>query len=139
MNQPVRPLAQLVDVAQARAMMERVAESLQTVIVGKPQQPQQAVTCLVAGGHLLLEDIPGVGKTTLAEAVARSCGLSFARIQFTADLMPTDILGAQIFRAQTGTFDFKKGPLFHQLVLADELNRAPPRTQSALLEGMAQG
>src|SRR3954464_732371 len=95
-NQPVRPLTQLTDTADARAAMERVAESLQKVILGKPQQTAQAVTCIVARGHLLLEDVPGVGKTTLAEAVARSFALSFARIQFTADLMPTDILGTQI-------------------------------------------
>jgi len=109
------------------------------VIVGKPRQTEQAVTCLIARGHLLLEDVPGVGKTTLAEAVARSFALSFARIQFTADLMPTDILGTQIFQQSTGAFQFRPGPIFHQLVLADELNRAPPRTQSALLEAMAQG
>jgi len=139
MNQPVRPLTPLIDVAQARATMERVAENLQQVILGKPQQTQQAVTCIVARGHLLLEDVPGVGKTTLAEAVARSFALSFARIQFTADLMPTDILGTQVFQQSTGTFQFRPGPIFHQLVLADELNRAPPRTQSALLEAMAQG
>src|SRR5438874_5486413 len=136
MNQPVRTLAPLVDVAQARAAMEKVAQNLQKVILGKPQQTAQAVTCIVARGHLLLEDVPGVGKTTLAEAVARSFALSFARIQFTADLMPTDILGTQIFQQSTGTFQFRPGPIFHQLVLADELNRAPPRTQSALLEAM---
>lgn len=96
------------------------------------------MTCLVARGHLLLEDVPGVGKTTLAEGLARSFSLSFARVQFTADLLPSDILGAQIFKQATGTFDFRKGPIFHQVVLADELNRAPPRTQSALLEAMAQ-
>src|SRR4051812_18215344 len=139
MNQPVRPIAQLMDIADARTAMERVAESLQKVILGKPQQTIQAVTCIVARGHLLLEDVPGVGKTTLAEAVARSFALSFARIQFTADLMPTDILGTQVFQQSTGTFQFRPGPIFHQLVLADELNRAPPRTQSALLEAMAQG
>jgi len=139
MNQPVRPLAQLIDVAEARSAMERVAQNLQRVILGKPLQTVQAVTCVVARGHLLLEDVPGVGKTTLAEAVARSFALSFARIQFTADLMPTDILGTQVFQQSTSTFQFRPGPIFHQLVLADELNRAPPRTQSALLEAMAQG
>src|SRR3954468_1896032 len=139
MNQPVRPLTQLMDIAEARTAMERVAGNLQKVILGKPQQTAQAVTCIVARGHLLLEDVPGVGKTTLAEAVARSFALSFARIQFTADLMPTDILGVQVFQQSTGAFQFRPGPIFHQLVLADELNRAPPRTQSALLEAMAQG
>jgi MoxR-like ATPase len=119
--------------------MERIAANLSRAVQGKEAQARLAVTCLVAGGHLLLEDVPGVGKTTLAEALARSCRLSFSRIQFTADLMPADILGAQIFHAQTATFSFRPGPIFRQLVLADELNRAPPRTQSALLEGMAQG
>lgn len=119
--------------------MERISVQLGRAVQGKQSEVQQVVTCLVAGGHLLLEDVPGVGKTTLAEALARACALSFARIQFTADLMPADILGAQVFHAQTATFTFRPGPLFRQLVLADELNRAPPRTQSALLEGMAQG
>ncbi len=119
--------------------MERIATNLSLAVQGKEPQARLAVTCLVAGGHLLLEDVPGVGKTTLAEALARSCRLSFSRIQFTADLMPADILGAQIFHAQSATFSFRQGPIFRQLVLADELNRAPPRTQSALLEGMAQG
>ncbi|NTX55896.1 AAA family ATPase [Myxococcus sp. CA039A] len=119
--------------------MERIAAELGRAVQGKEAQARLVATCLVSGGHLLLEDVPGVGKTTLAEALARACGLSFARVQFTADLMPADILGAQIFHAQTATFQFRPGPLFRQLVLADELNRAPPRTQSALLEAMAQG
>lgn len=119
--------------------MERIADNLSRAVQGKSPQARLAVSCLVAGGHLLLEDVPGVGKTTLAEALARSCALSFARIQFTSDLMPTDILGVQVFHQASGTFHFRPGPLFHQLVLADELNRAPPRTQSALLEAMAQG
>jgi MoxR-like ATPase len=119
--------------------MSRVAANLGRAVMGKQAEMELAVTCLIAGGHLLVEDVPGVGKTTLAEAMARSCALSFSRIQFTADLLPTDILGVQIFKAQTATFDFRPGPLFQQLVLADELNRAPPRTQSALLEAMAQG
>src|SRR5512132_3707454 len=139
MNQPARPLLPVVDPAAASQAMSRIASNLVKVVQGKRPQAQAAVSCLVARGHLLLEDVPGVGKTTLAEAIARSFALSFSRIQFTADLMPTDILGAQIFQAQTGTFHFRPGPLFHQLVLADELNRAPPRTQSALLEAMAQG
>ena len=119
--------------------MERIAANLSLAVQGKEPQARLAVTCMVAGGHLLLEDVPGVGKTTLAEALARSCRLSYSRIQFTADLMPADILGAQIFHAQSASFSFRQGPIFRQLVLADELNRAPPRTQSALLEGMAQG
>ncbi|HLL81506.1 MAG TPA: AAA family ATPase [Longimicrobium sp.] len=129
----------LLDPPSARKAMERIAQNLAQAVQGKQAQVDLVVTCLVARGHLLLEDVPGVGKTTLAEAVARSCALSFSRVQFTADLMPTDILGAQVFHAQRGTFEFRPGPLFQQLVLADELNRAPPRTQSALLEAMAQG
>jgi MoxR-like ATPase len=121
-----------------RELLERVAAQLSSVVLGKPQQIRLAVTSLAARGHLLLEDVPGVGKTTLAEGLARAFTLSYARIQFTADLLPSDILGAQIFHAQQGRFEFRPGPLFHQLVLADELNRAPPRTQSALLEAMGQ-
>ncbi|WP_338865942.1 AAA family ATPase [Myxococcus stipitatus] len=140
MNQPARVLAAAApSPATAHTTMERIAAELGRAVQGKEAQARLVTTCLVSGGHLLLEDVPGVGKTTLAEALARSCGLTFARIQFTADLMPADILGAQIFQAQTATFQFRPGPLFRQLVLADELNRAPPRTQSALLEAMAQG
>ncbi|NVJ24595.1 MULTISPECIES: AAA family ATPase [Myxococcus] len=140
MNQPARVLSTAApSPATARTAMERIAAELGRAVQGKEAQARLVATCLVAGGHLLLEDVPGVGKTTLAEALARACGLSFARVQFTADLMPADILGAQIFHAQTATFQFRPGPLFRQLVLADELNRAPPRTQSALLEAMAQG
>ncbi|NOJ83225.1 AAA family ATPase [Myxococcus xanthus] len=139
MNQPARALSPVPSPANARTAMERIATQLDRAVQGKPSQLQLVVTSLVAGGHVLLEDVPGVGKTTLAEALAKACGLSFARVQFTADLMPADVLGAQVFHAQTATFQFRPGPLFRQLVLADELNRAPPRTQSALLEAMAQG
>jgi MoxR-like ATPase len=119
-------------------LLQRLATHLGELVLGKPDQVRLALTCLVARGHLLIEDVPGVGKTTLAEGLARSFSLSFARVQFTADLLPSDILGAQVFKQSTGTFDFRKGPIFHQVVLADELNRAPPRTQSALLEAMGQ-
>jgi MoxR-like ATPase len=119
-----------------RGLLDRIANNIGKVVLGKPQQVRLALTCLAARGHLLLEDVPGVGKTTLAEGVARSFALSFARIQFTADLLPSDILGAQIFHTAEAKFEFRPGPLFHHLVLADELNRAPPRTQSALLEAM---
>ena len=139
MTAPARALGPLPSPAVARALLERLAANLSLAVQGKPLQVRMAVTCLAAGGHLLLEDVPGVGKTTLVEALARSLSLSFSRVQFTADLMPTDILGAQVFHAATATFTFRPGPLFRQLVLADELNRAPPRTQSALLEAMAQG
>jgi MoxR-like ATPase len=138
-NQPARTLAPLPSPSQAREVVARVCAQVARVVVGKPSQVQAAVVCLVARGHLLLEDVPGVGKTTLAEALARAFGLSFARVQFTSDLLPADILGGSVFRPQTQTFELRRGPLFHQMVLADELNRAPPRTQSALLEAMAQG
>ncbi len=120
-------------------LLQRLAAHLGEVVKGKPEQIRLALTCLVARGHLLLEDVPGVGKTTLAEGLARCFSLSFARVQFTADLLPSDILGAQVFRPATGSFEFRPGPIFHHVVLADELNRAPPRTQSALLEAMGQG
>ena len=125
--------------APPRVLLERLAANVATVVLGKPAQTKLSITALAARGHLLLEDVPGVGKTTLAEGLARSLALSFARIQFTADLLPSDILGVQIFHAADGRFEFRPGPLFHHLVLADELNRAPPRTQSALLEAMGQG
>jgi MoxR-like ATPase len=139
MTHPARALVPRVDLNFARDTMARLAANLALAVMGKKAQTELAVTCLIARGHLLVEDIPGVGKTTLAEAIARSCEMSFARIQFTADLLPSDVLGTQIFRAQTGEFEFRAGPIFHQLVLADELNRAPPKTQSALLEAMAHG
>jgi MoxR-like ATPase len=123
----------------APELLKRLQTHLGALVLGKPHVTQLALTCLVARGHLLLEDVPGVGKTTLAEGLARAFGLSFARVQFTADLLPSDIVGAQIFVPQRGVFELKKGPVFHQLLLADELNRAPPRTQSALLEAMGQG
>jgi MoxR-like ATPase len=125
--------------APPQELLHKLTTHLGEVVQGKAEQIRLALTCLVGRGHLLLEDIPGVGKTTLAEGLARSFSLSFARVQFTADLLPSDILGTQIYRPGPGTFEFRPGPLFHQVVLADELNRAPPRTQSALLEAMAQG
>ncbi|QRN93263.1 MoxR family ATPase [Archangium violaceum] len=139
MNSPARAVSPLPSPTTARATLERVAANLSLAVQGKEKEVRLAVTCVAAGGHLLLEDVPGVGKTTLVEAIARSFALSFSRVQFTADLMPADILGAQVFHAQSATFNFRPGPIFRQLVLADELNRAPPRTQSALLEAMAQG
>ena len=123
---------------QARVLTEQIAVSMGSVIRGKTPQIKMAINCLVSRGHLLLEDVPGVGKTTFAEAMAQSCGLSFSRVQFTSDVMPSDIVGAQIFNQQTSLFSFRQGPIFRQMVLADELNRAPAKTQSALLEAMAQ-
>jgi MoxR-like ATPase len=139
MSQPARAVSHHLDATAAQERLSRIAAHLGRALAGKEKQIQLALISAIAGGHLLLEDVPGVGKTTLAEALAKTFALSFARIQFTADLMPADIVGAQVFRPQSGAFEFRPGPIFHQLVLADELNRAPPRTQSALLEAMAQG
>jgi len=129
----------------AAPQFARALSQLDGVILGKPREIRLALTCLLAGGHLLIEDVPGVGKTTLAYALAKTLGLDFARVQFTSDLLPADLLGVSIFeRAEggstpsTGTFRFHPGPVFTQLLLADELNRATPRTQSALLEAMEE-
>ncbi len=111
---------------------------LNTVIVGKAAQVQDCVACLLAGGHLLIEDVPGVGKTTLAHALARTFGLQFSRVQFTADLMPSDLSGVSIYERGKEAFVFHPGPLFAQILLADEINRASPKTQSALLEAMEE-
>ena len=108
------------------------------VIVGKPEAVRLAVACLLARGHLLIEDIPGVGKTTLSHTLARSLGLGFKRIQFTSDLLPADIIGNSIFDREQQRFVFHHGPLFSQMVLIDEINRATPKTQSALLEAMEE-
>lgn len=107
-------------------------------ILGKPQQIKLALTCMLAQGHLLIEDLPGMGKTTLSHALARLFNLDYSRIQFTSDLLPSDMLGATIFNAQTQDFVFRPGPVFNQLILADEINRASPKTQSALLESMEE-
>ncbi len=115
----------------------KLAGRLQRVILGKQSQIEKTLVCLLADGHLLLEDMPGVGKTTLASALAVSIGGLFSRIQFTADLLPSDILGSRIYRRQIEQFEFVKGPIFANVVLADELNRAPPKTQSALLQAMS--
>ena len=113
--------------------------ALNGVLLGKERQVQLAVTALLAGGHLLIEDLPGTGKTTLAEALARVFGLAFKRVSFTSDLLPADLTGIAVFDQATGQFRFQAGPLFTQVLLADEINRASPRTQSALLEAMAAG
>ena len=111
---------------------------LNDIILGKERQIRLCVACLLARGHLLIEDIPGVGKTTLAHALAASLGLSYQRIQFTSDLLPADIIGVSVFDAETGQFRFHRGPVFSQVVLADEVNRATPKAQSALLEAMEE-
>ena len=113
-------------------------KQLTTVIVGKDEAIRDSVICLLAGGHLLIEDMPGVGKTTLAQALARSFGLAFNRVQFTPDLMPSDLMGVSVYERQQQAFVFHPGPLFTQVLLADEINRASPRTQSALLEAMEE-
>lgn len=121
-----------------QASIHALLDQLNTVVVGKPQQVRDCVACLLSGGHLLIEDLPGVGKTTLAHALARSLGLEFARVQFTSDLMPSDLLGVSIYERQQGSFLFQPGPIFTQVLLADEINRASPKTQSALLEAMEE-
>jgi MoxR-like ATPase len=112
--------------------------ALETVILGKPQQIRLCLACLLARGHLLIEDVPGVGKTTLAHALAHVLGLAWQRVQFTSDLLPADIIGVSVFDRTSQQFHFRRGPVFTQLLLADEVNRASPRTQSALLEAMEE-
>src|ERR1700676_5252256 len=115
-----------------------VLPQINRVTLGKDAQIRLCLACLLARGHLLIEDIPGVGKTTLAHAIAKTLGLSFQRVQFTSDLLPADVLGVSIFDRETGKFRFQRGPIFAQLVLADEINRASPKAQSALLEAMEE-
>jgi MoxR-like ATPase len=121
-----------------QSQIEAVLAQLNRVILGKDAQIRLCLACLLARGHLLIEDIPGVGKTTLAHGIAQTLGLSFQRIQFTSDLLPADVLGVSIFDRETGKFRFQRGPIFAQLVLADEINRASPKAQSALLEAMEE-
>lgn len=118
--------------------LNRLFESANQVILGKDHQIKLAVCCLLARGHLLIEDIPGVGKTTLAHTLATLLGMNYQRIQFTSDMMPADIIGSSIFNANTSEFTFHPGPVFNQMVLADEINRATPKAQSALLEAMEE-
>ena len=118
--------------------LARALAALERIILGKPAQVRLCVACLLARGHLLIEDVPGVGKTTLAHALAHILGLAWQRVQFTSDLLPADIIGVSVFDRSTQQFHFRQGPLFTQLLLADEVNRASPRTQSALLEAMEE-
>lgn len=118
--------------------LKSLIDQLNTVIVGKAAQTQDCVVCLLAGGHLLIEDVPGVGKTTLAHALARTFGLQFSRVQFTSDLMPSDLSGVSVYERAKEAFVFLPGPMFAQVLLADEINRASPKTQSALLEAMEE-
>ncbi|WP_348752981.1 AAA family ATPase [uncultured Aquincola sp.] len=119
-------------------LLSRLTDQISTIIVGKRPQIEDCVACLLAGGHLLIEDVPGVGKTTLAHTLAVSLGLHFSRVQFTADLMPSDLVGVSVFERSTESFVFHPGPVFAQVLLADEINRAGPKTQSALLEAMEE-
>lgn len=126
-------------VAERHARLLSAQEVVNNILLGKDHQVRLAFCCLLARGHLLIEDVPGVGKTTLAHAVARVIGSDHQRIQFTSDLLPADILGVSIYKREKDAFEFHPGPIFSQVILADEINRATPKTQSALLEGMAEG
>ncbi|CTP88487.1 AAA family ATPase [Xanthomonas graminis] len=121
-----------------REALVQAQQQVNALVLGKPQQVRMAFVALLSGGHLLIEDLPGLGKTTLAHALAASLGLSFQRVQFTSDLLPADVLGVSVYDAQSRQFQFHPGPVFAHVLLADEINRAPPRTQSALLEAMAE-
>ncbi len=129
--------AEILPVSASQDIAGAIA-SIESIILGKSQQVKLAVCCLLANGHCLVEDLPGVGKTTLSQAIARSFGLGFNRIQFTSDLLPADILGVSIFDTDKRQFEFHPGPIFANFILADEINRATPKTQSALLEAMEE-
>lgn len=124
---------------QVSEWIQSLIKNIESVFLGKSQVLHLVITALVARGHILLEDVPGVGKTTLAQAMARSLGAKFQRIQFTSDLLPSDILGITLLNKDQNTFEFRPGPIFNNIILADEINRTSPRTQSALLEAMAEG
>ncbi len=126
------------EAASIRDVSVALVDEIERAIVGKRDRIEQAVLCLLCGGHLLLEDIPGVGKTTLAKALARVIGGEYRRVQFTPDLLPTDITGSSVYNQGTAQFEFRPGPVFANIVLADEINRATPKTQSALLEAMEE-
>jgi MoxR-like ATPase len=126
----------------ATQLLEEIEASLKelnNIILGKEQQVRLALTCVLAGGHLLVEDLPGMGKTTLAHGLSNVLGLDYNRVQFTSDLLPADLIGASVFNAKSSTFSFHRGPIFSSVFLADELNRATPKAQSALLEAMEEG
>lgn len=135
---PIKPLSNSTTTPKVHEQLQRLTDALDSVVLGKPTQIRLAVACLLARGHLLIEDLPGMGKTLLSHALAISLGLSYTRVQFTSDVLPADILGASIFDRNTGEFRFVEGPLFAQVVLADEINRATPKSQSALLEAMEE-
>jgi MoxR-like ATPase len=125
-------------VQDPKTLSERIIENIEKVIIGKTDEIKMAVTALLCQGHALIEDVPGVGKTMLARSLAKSTGCSFKRIQFTPDLLPTDVTGVNVYNQKEGSFEFRAGPVMAQIVLADEINRATPKTQSALLEAMEE-
>ncbi|XID75929.1 AAA family ATPase [Alkanindiges sp. WGS2144] len=125
-------------VEQAKSNLDQFLNQLNQIVLDKPQQAKLALSCILAGGHLLLQDLPGMGKTTLAESLAKLSGLSYRRVQFTSDMLPSDILGLSIFNPEKQEFEFREGPVFTQVLLADEINRTSPKTQSALLEAMEE-
>jgi len=127
------------DVRPSLELLDQLVQEVETVFHGKREVIRLALSALLARGHILFEDVPGVGKTTLAHALARTLGLMFRRIQFTSDLLPSDVLGVSVYRPQSGEFETRPGPIFANVILADEINRAPPRTQSGLLEAMQEG
>ncbi len=129
----------MANVQMVQTLSERIAENVERVIVGKSREVRMVLVALLCRGHVLIEDVPGVGKTVLAKAIARSIGSTFKRIQFTPDLLPSDITGVNVFNQQTGRFEYRPGPVVAHIVLADEINRATPKTQSALLEAMEEG
>ncbi len=137
MNRPLQAGSMDGSVAEATTLLERLISNIESVVLGKSDVIKLAIVALLAEGHLLIEDVPGVGKTLLARALAASIDCAFHRIQFTPDLLPSDILGSSVYNAATGEFVFKPGPIFANVILADEINRTTPRTQSALLEAMS--
>lgn len=120
-------------------MLDKLREQINTVFVGKENVVDDVLVCLLAGGHVLLEDVPGVGKTTLAKVLARLIGADFGRIQFTPDTLPSDVTGTSVYNAKTGDFEYREGAIMHNFILADEINRTTPKTQSSMLEAMAEG
>ena len=137
MSSPTTTVTPAPDLDALMPMLDRLLENVGSVVLGKPDVIRLAVVALLAEGHVLIEDVPGVGKTLLARALAASIDCSFRRIQFTPDLLPSDILGSSVYNSGTGEFVFKQGPIFANVILADEINRTTPRTQSALLEAMS--